>query len=102
MFRKLDPQLSDAEVFDLIKTSMDAIFPLPPDGIGIKKGKEETYDRILEIEILLEATFEAFHDLLREILRKDLSPNGIDSIFKVNNYTYRLYLQGMPSVWIEY
>ncbi|KAL5022847.1 hypothetical protein ScPMuIL_002002 [Solemya velum] len=79
---KLDPQLSDAEVFDLIKTSMDAIFPLPPDGIGIKKGKEETYDRILEIEILLEATFEAFHDLLQEILRKDLSPNGIDSIFK--------------------
>ncbi|XP_013392835.1 maestro heat-like repeat-containing protein family member 1 isoform X1 [Lingula anatina] len=78
---KLDPILSDAELFDLIKTSTDCVFPLPLDGTTGKKGKEDP-DQQLEHEVLLESTLEALDDLLKEILLKNLSPAGLESIFK--------------------
>ena len=82
--RKLDPILSDAEMFDLIKSSTDCLYPLPPEGeTGGKKGKTETEDSKLEAEVLLEATFESLHDLLKELLKKDCTPAAYDNIFKV-------------------
>nr|XP_022339324.1 maestro heat-like repeat-containing protein family member 1 isoform X2 [Crassostrea virginica] len=76
---KLDPKLSEAEEFDLIKTATDCVYPLPIDGGGTKKGKEEAE---MEAEVLLESSVEALHDLLRELLNKDLTTDGLDAIFK--------------------
>lgn len=58
------------------------MYPLPKEGGGVaKKGKEEME---LEFEVLLESSVEALHDLLKELLKKDLTTDGLDSIFKVN------------------
>ena len=82
-FRKLDQKLSEAETFDLIKTAIDCVFPLPPNGVNPKKGKEETYQESVETEGLMRATFDALYTMLREILNKDPSPAGLESVFKV-------------------
>lgn len=74
--------MSEAEEFDLIKTATDCVYPLPMDGGGTKKGKEEAE---MEAEVLLESSVEALHDLLRELLNKDLTTDGLDAIFKVSN-----------------
>ncbi|XP_041376876.1 maestro heat-like repeat-containing protein family member 1 [Gigantopelta aegis] len=79
---KLDQKLSEAETFDLIKTAIDCVFPLPPNGVNPKKGKEETYQESVEMEALMATTFDALFDMLKEILKKDLSPAGLESIFK--------------------
>ncbi|XP_034336261.2 maestro heat-like repeat-containing protein family member 1 isoform X2 [Magallana gigas] len=77
---KLDPKLSEAEEFDLIKTATECVYPLPRDGGGVaKKGREEME---VEVEVLLESSVEALHDLLKELLKKDLTTDGLDSIFK--------------------
>ncbi|XP_052816666.1 maestro heat-like repeat-containing protein family member 1 isoform X2 [Mya arenaria] len=79
---KLDPILSDADLFDLIKTSTDCVFPLPADGgAPVKKGKGETLDSE-EVEVLTEATIEALDDLLTEILSKDCTPATFNNILK--------------------
>ena len=71
-------------MFDLIKSSTDCLYPLPPEGLTSgKKGKAETEDDKLEAEVLLEATFESLHDLLKELLKKDCTPAAFDNIFKV-------------------
>ncbi|XP_061166579.1 maestro heat-like repeat-containing protein family member 1 isoform X3 [Saccostrea echinata] len=76
---RLDPKLSEAEEFDLIKTATDCLYPLPKEGAAVKKGKDEVE---LEVEVLLESSFEALYDLLKELLQKDLTTEGLDSIFK--------------------
>ncbi|KAL4234897.1 Mroh1p [Mactra antiquata] len=80
---KLDPVLSEADMFDLIKTSTDCIFALPEDG-GIvgKKGKGDNLPDQFEIQVLMEATFEALEELLTELLIKNCTPNGFDDILK--------------------
>ncbi|XP_052229832.1 maestro heat-like repeat-containing protein family member 1 isoform X3 [Dreissena polymorpha] len=80
---KLDPILSEADLFDLIKTATDFVFPLPLDGgaAGSKKGKGEGMDPD-EVEVLMEATVEALDDLLTQILSKDITMATFDSILK--------------------
>ncbi|XP_056020899.1 maestro heat-like repeat-containing protein family member 1 isoform X2 [Ostrea edulis] len=77
---KLDPKLSEAEEFDLIKTATDCLYSLPKEGAAVKKGKQEGME--LEVEVLLESSFESLYDLLKELLKKDLTTDGLDSIFK--------------------
>ncbi|XP_064639982.1 maestro heat-like repeat-containing protein family member 1 isoform X2 [Lineus longissimus] len=80
---KLDPKLNEADVYDLMKTSIDCVYQLPPDGIPTKKAKEmESYDEHLEKEVLMEATLEALNDLLRQLLLKDTTPSGLEEITK--------------------
>ncbi|ESO87809.1 hypothetical protein LOTGIDRAFT_234834 [Lottia gigantea] len=79
---KLHPKLSEAEIFDLVKTCTDCVFCLPPDGVSVKKGKEDVYDEMLEAEVLLSTTFDALHEVLKEIINKDPTPMGLESIFK--------------------
>ena len=89
--RKLDPVLSEADMFDLIKSAMDCLYPLPPEGATSgKKGKNETEDSKLEAEVLLEASFEALHDLLKQLLKKDCTPVAFDNVFKVCMYSCSL------------
>jgi len=83
VYSKLDPVLSEANLFDLIKTATDCVFPLPTEGgASPKKGKGDNLDP-LEMEVLMEATVEALDELLIEILTKDCTPDGLDSIIKV-------------------
>ena len=78
---KLEPALTDAEVFDVIKCATDSLFALPPG--GVKKGKSETYEEQMRQEQLMESTMASLNNLLIEILNKDFSPNGFGAIFKV-------------------
>ncbi|XP_064611998.1 maestro heat-like repeat-containing protein family member 1 [Liolophura sinensis] len=79
---KLEPCLPEAEIFELVKTALDCVFPLPPDGVSAKKNKEEAYKDMLDAEVLMNATMEALHDLIKELLIKNVSPGGMDSIYK--------------------
>ncbi|XP_046558810.1 LOW QUALITY PROTEIN: maestro heat-like repeat-containing protein family member 1 [Haliotis rubra] len=79
---KLDPRLSEAEIFDLIKTGLDCTLGLSLTGFPLKKGKEETYDEMLEMEVLMDATFQALYDMLTCMLTKNLTPEGLETIFK--------------------
>lgn len=90
-FSKLEPCLPEAEIFELLKTALDCVFPLPVDGVSARKNKEEAYKDLLEAEVLMEATMEALHDLIKELLIKNVSPGGLDSIYKVGEgLTYGL------------
>lgn len=82
---KLQPQLTPAEVFDLVQVCTDSLFPLSVTGLPPKKAKEENAVEILEAQAMMESTFNAFYDMLKEILKKDCTPGGLESIFKVYN-----------------
>ncbi len=73
--------MADSDVFELVKVSLDCYVPLPAE--GLRKGKEETYEDILETEALMQLTEESLKELLTEILVKDPTPDGLDSVFKV-------------------
>ena len=73
--------MADSDVFELVKASLDCYVPLPAE--GLRKGKEETYEDILEMEALMQLTGESLKELFTEILVKDPTPDGLDSIFKV-------------------
>ncbi|KAK6184716.1 hypothetical protein SNE40_007128 [Patella caerulea] len=79
---KLHPKLSEAEIFDLVKTCTDCLFGLPPDGVSPRKSKDDIYDDMLEAEVLLQTTFEALNEILKEIINKDPTPMGLESVFK--------------------
>ena len=80
---KLDPQLSDAECFDLVKCATDCVFGLPADGMALKKGREEHYDEVMEMEKLLQETMDAMHGLLKQIMAKNPTPACLNDMFKV-------------------
>ncbi|XP_074645058.1 maestro heat-like repeat-containing protein family member 1 [Tubulanus polymorphus] len=79
---KLDPKLSEADVFTLVKVAMDSVYGLPCPGVSGKKSKEESYETLVEKEALLEVILDSLNDMLNEILMKDLNPEGFESIFK--------------------
>ena len=84
MNSKLDPKMSESEVFELVKTSLDCYIPLPPG--GVKKGKDETYEDHLESESFMKITQDALQDVMCQIILKDPTPDGLDSVFKVRLY----------------
>ena len=65
-----------------MKTALHCYVPLPPG--GVKKGKDETYEDHLESEAVMKITQEALQDVLSQIILKDPTPDGLDSVFKVN------------------
>ncbi|XP_051900921.1 maestro heat-like repeat-containing protein family member 1 [Pristis pectinata] len=73
---KLGPSLNKAYVTELIKTCLDSVVGLqPPPGKG--EGAEEK-----EREGLYEETLASLQGLLSEILLHDLSPDGLQAVFK--------------------
>ena len=64
-----------------MKTSLDCYVTLPPG--GVKKGKDETYEDHLESEAVMKITQEALQDVMCQIILKDPTPDGLDSVFKV-------------------
>ncbi|XP_038652402.1 maestro heat-like repeat-containing protein family member 1 [Scyliorhinus canicula] len=77
---KLDPVLNEADMFELIKTSLDSVFGLPP--LGMDKNKDESCVDVKDREILYTETLCALQELLKQILIQDLSPDGLQAVFK--------------------
>ena len=67
---------------DLVKSVVESISSLPALGDS-SKGKEESYEEVLEQEVLYDATLEGADELFRTLVTKDLTPDCIEAIFKV-------------------
>lgn len=80
---KLEPKLSEAEVFDLVQVCTDSLFSLSPTGLPNRKGKEESPTEILEVEAMMTAAFSAMFEIFKELINKDCTPTGLENIFKV-------------------
>ncbi|XP_025115241.1 maestro heat-like repeat-containing protein family member 1 isoform X3 [Pomacea canaliculata] len=79
---KLDPQLSEAEMFDLVKCSTDCVYSLPVDGLLPKKNRDETYEEAAEVENLMKETMESLHTLLKQFLVKNPTSACLFDLFK--------------------
>uniref|UniRef100_A0A9J7YGA8 Maestro heat-like repeat family member 1 n=2 Tax=Cyprinus carpio carpio TaxID=630221 RepID=A0A9J7YGA8_CYPCA len=77
----LDPPLTENENFDLIKTCLNGVYGLPTVDTPDKAKDEEALDP-QQREVLYSDTFNALHELLRNVLARDLSPDGLQSVFK--------------------
>ncbi|KAL0985276.1 hypothetical protein UPYG_G00154880 [Umbra pygmaea] len=79
----LEPALTENEIFDMLQTCVNGVFRLPPvDTPDKDRGKDdELLDPKLREE-LYEHTFTALQELLKNILTRDLSPDGLQSVFK--------------------
>ncbi|XP_023669118.2 maestro heat-like repeat-containing protein family member 1 isoform X1 [Paramormyrops kingsleyae] len=77
----LDPVLTENENFDMLSSCLASVYRLPPadspDG-----GKEDELLSLQEREALYTDMFGALHDLLRNVLARDLTPDGLQSVFK--------------------
>ncbi|XP_063951706.1 maestro heat-like repeat-containing protein family member 1 [Lytechinus pictus] len=80
---KLDPLLTEADAFTLINTGVTCLFKLPDCPLMTSKGKEELReDEIKEYDVLIESSLDGLHEMLKELLRKDITPIGFHNIFK--------------------
>ncbi|XP_048473537.1 maestro heat-like repeat-containing protein family member 1 [Rhincodon typus] len=77
---KLDPLVDETDMFELIKTCLDSVFGLPP--LGMDRCKDEACTDVKEREILYTETLSALQELLKQILVQDLTPEGLQVIFK--------------------
>ncbi|GAA6103654.1 maestro heat-like repeat-containing protein family member 1 isoform X1 [Tachysurus ichikawai] len=77
----LDPPLAENETFDMLKVCINGVFGLPSLEMVEKTKDEELLDP-QEREVLYASTFSALHDLLCSILAQDLTPDGIQTMFK--------------------
>ncbi|XP_035386626.1 maestro heat-like repeat-containing protein family member 1 isoform X2 [Electrophorus electricus] len=76
----LDPPLMENEQFDMLKTSINGMYVLPALEMA-KKAKDDDGLDPLQREALYADTFWALHELLRSVLARDLSPDGLHAIF---------------------
>ncbi|XP_033117617.1 maestro heat-like repeat-containing protein family member 1 isoform X2 [Anneissia japonica] len=79
---KLDPLLTEAETFELIKTSTDCVFKLPNCVYPIKGKDELTTEQIKDSDDFLDGAQGSLVNMLKEILSKKLTPQGIQEIYK--------------------
>ncbi|XP_022529276.2 maestro heat-like repeat-containing protein family member 1 isoform X2 [Astyanax mexicanus] len=77
----LDPPLTENENFDMLKTCINGVYGLPTIEAP-EKGKDEEILDPQQKEALYTDTFSALHELLRNVLARDLSPDGLQSVFK--------------------
>uniref|UniRef100_A0AAZ3PEA4 Maestro heat-like repeat-containing protein family member 1 n=2 Tax=Oncorhynchus tshawytscha TaxID=74940 RepID=A0AAZ3PEA4_ONCTS len=79
----LEPALTENENFDMLRTCLNGVYGLPPVNTPDKdRGKDEEVLEPQQREALYKDTFNALQELLRNILARDLSPNGLQSVFK--------------------
>ncbi|XP_069477987.1 maestro heat-like repeat-containing protein family member 1 isoform X2 [Ambystoma mexicanum] len=76
---KLEPPLSDQERFELINTSVNWVFALPPSEILKEKGGSLNN---ISKEVLYHDTLDALKELLKSILHWHLTPNGLQEMFQ--------------------
>ncbi|XP_036793262.1 maestro heat-like repeat-containing protein family member 1 isoform X1 [Oncorhynchus mykiss] len=79
----LEPALTENENFDMLRTCLNGVYGLPPVNTPDKdRGKDEEVLEPQQREELYKDTFNALQELLRNILARDLSPDGLQSVFK--------------------
>ncbi|XP_053484925.1 maestro heat-like repeat-containing protein family member 1 isoform X2 [Ictalurus furcatus] len=77
----LNPPLAENENFEMLKTCINGVFGLPTLEM-VEKAKDEEVLDPKEREVLYGYTFSALHELLCSVLAGDLSPDGIQTMFK--------------------
>ncbi|KAL4616905.1 maestro heat-like repeat-containing protein family member 1 isoform X1 [Arapaima gigas] len=77
----LDPVLTENENFDMLRTCLNSVYGLLPSESAEGNKEDEVLD-LQQREALYTDTFNALHDLLRNVLARDLSPDGLQSVFK--------------------
>ncbi|XP_032374058.1 maestro heat-like repeat-containing protein family member 1 [Etheostoma spectabile] len=78
----LEPALSENESFDLLKVCVNSVFSLPPETHSPEKTKEEETLDPKQRKALYKDTMAALQDLLKSVLAKDPTPDGLQSVFK--------------------
>ncbi|XP_008430285.1 maestro heat-like repeat-containing protein family member 1 isoform X2 [Poecilia reticulata] len=78
----LDPPLSENESFDLLKVCVNGVLSLPPDTHTPEKTKDEEILDPKQRKVLYKDTLAALQELLRSMLARDPSPDGLQGIFK--------------------
>ncbi|XP_068425526.1 maestro heat-like repeat-containing protein family member 1 isoform X1 [Clinocottus analis] len=78
----LDPVLSENESFDLLKVCVNSVFSLPPETHTPEKMKEEETLDPRQRQALYKDTLAALQELLKSVLAKDPTPDGLQSVFK--------------------
>ncbi|KAG7458242.1 hypothetical protein MATL_G00236100 [Megalops atlanticus] len=77
----LDPALTEKEKADMLHTCLNSVFGLPPVEEP-DQGKEEEVLDPRQREALYADTFSALEDLLKTVLVRDVTPDGLQSVFK--------------------
>ncbi|KAJ1195196.1 hypothetical protein NDU88_004477 [Pleurodeles waltl] len=75
---KLEPPLSEQEKYNLISTSINCVFSLPPS--EPMKEKEGSLNNLAK-EVLIHDTIDALKELLKSIMLWNLTPNGLQEMF---------------------
>ncbi|XP_028280601.1 maestro heat-like repeat-containing protein family member 1 isoform X1 [Parambassis ranga] len=78
----LEPALSENENFDLLKVCVNSAFSLPPETHTPERTKEEETLDPKQRKALYKDTLAALQELLKSILAKDPTPDGLQSVFK--------------------
>ncbi|XP_075937478.1 maestro heat-like repeat-containing protein family member 1 isoform X3 [Anarhichas minor] len=78
----LDPALSENDNFDLLKVCVNSVFSLPPETHTPEKMKEEETLDPKQRKALYKDTLAALQELLKSVLAKDPTPDGLQSVFK--------------------
>ncbi|XP_045069430.1 maestro heat-like repeat-containing protein family member 1 isoform X2 [Coregonus clupeaformis] len=79
----LEPALTENDNFEMLRTCLNGVYGLPPlDTPDKERGKDEEVLEPKQREALYKDTFNALQELLRNILARDLSPDGLQSVFK--------------------
>ncbi|XP_058503899.1 maestro heat-like repeat-containing protein family member 1 isoform X3 [Solea solea] len=78
----LDPVLSENEIFDLLKVCVNSVFSLPPETHTPEKTKEEEILDPKKRKALYKDTMAALQELLKSVLAKEPTPDGLQNVFK--------------------
>ncbi|AWO96969.1 putative maestro heat-like repeat-containing protein family member 1 [Scophthalmus maximus] len=78
----LDPVLSENESFDLLKVCVNSVFSLPPETHTPEKTKEEEILDAKKRKALHKDTLAALQELLKSVLAKEPTPDGLQNVFK--------------------
>ncbi|XP_060907082.1 maestro heat-like repeat-containing protein family member 1 isoform X2 [Labrus mixtus] len=78
----LDPALSENEIHDLLKVCVNSVMSLPPETSTPEKTKEDETLDPKQRKDLYRDTFTALQELLKSVLAKDPTPDGLQTVFK--------------------
>lgn len=78
----LDPAMSENENFDLLKVCINGVFSLPAETNTPEKTKEEEPLDPKQRKALYKDTLAALQELLKSVLAKDPTPDGLQNVFK--------------------
>uniref|UniRef100_A0A3B3CBG5 Maestro heat-like repeat family member 1 n=1 Tax=Oryzias melastigma TaxID=30732 RepID=A0A3B3CBG5_ORYME len=79
----LEPALTENESFDLLKVCVNSVFSLPPETHTPEKIKDEDLlDPKQRQQALYKDTLAALQELLKSVLARDPTPDGLQNVFK--------------------